>query len=379
MPQAKRRIIVIGPRPPPFTGQSLSFDMLIEGLREHDCHPLVVDISRKSDKYSRLALPFRLWDLLTAYISLLKYLFALQQRTVYITIAQSRNGFFRDFIFIWSSIFFGSKIVVHLKGGNYDGFYKSQGFMIRFLIKLTLKRTAKIIVLGKSLTRMFDFDPHLRRRIKVIHNGLPDNNRGRSKLLAVNQPVKILFLSNLIDSKGYLDVLRSIAILRDKYHIDAEGLFAGEFMRGDDDEESSSPIQKRDNFYKLVNTLRLNERVTYFGTITGDKKWEFLQDAHFFCLPTNYINEGQPVAVIEAMAFGCVVLSTEFRAITDLIQNNVNGRFVRFSEPETIATAINDIISGEEYNAMSKESIRIFEEKFTREIHLNNIVLEIMH
>jgi len=378
MADKKKNIILIGPTPPPFTGQSLSFEMLINGLQEHGYNPFVVDISRKLVRYTRLPWLGRVAELIAAYFCLIRHLFLLRGRRVYITIAQSRKGFFRDFLYIWSCVLFRSKIFVHLKGGNYDGFYNSQGRIVRFLIKVTIKRVSKILVLGKSLEGMFDFEQSLKHKIKVIHNGLPNNHRGHSKSLSPKKIVKILFLSNLIESKGYMDIVRAMAILRDTYEINAVAHFAGEFMSSEDDVVVGSLKQKQDNFFDLVASLQLKNSVYFLGSVSGKNKWKLLQESHFFCLPTAYVNEGQPVSIIEAMAFGCVIVTTSFRAITDLIENHVNGQFVSYSNPNSIADAIANIICDQKYDDMSKESIRIFDKKFTREKHLENIIREIM-
>ena len=374
MEEKPKNIILVGPISPPYTGQSLSFEMLIEGCKEVGLRTFIVDISRKTDRDRGYAWISRVFELLIAYKVLVDYLFLLDNTNVYITIAQSRKGFIRDFLYIWTCALFRRKITVHLKGGNYDGFYSSQGFLLRLLIRLTLKVPKKILVLGDSLKGMFDFEPSLKSKIHVVHNGLPRNKGGRSKSLTLNEPLRLLFLSNLIESKGYEDVVRSLAILRDKYNLDATAIFAGQFMTSEDDEIKLSPLQKKNNFKALVSYLNLNDKVEFLGPVYGGLKWEILTCARFFCLPTKYINEGQPVSIIEAMAYGCVILATEYRAITDLIEDNVNGRFINNSDPESIASVVNDIVLNHDYDRMSEYSIRIFKKKFTRDIHLRNII-----
>ena len=379
MDNKSKNIILIGPTPPPYTGQSLSFEMLINGCKEIGLRPLVVDIARKTNKDSRYAWIFRVFELLSAYKNLVKYLFKYSRSNVYITIAQSRQGFIRDFLYIWTCTLFKVNITAHLKGGNYDGFYSSQGYLLRFLIRLTLRSAKKILVLGESLKEMYDFEPSLKNKISVVHNGLPISKRGSSKSITPSGSVRILFLSNLIESKGYEDVVRALAILRDRYKINASAVFAGEFMVSEDDKIKSSILQKKNNFNSLVSKLNLKNRVEFLGSVDGDLKWQLFSRAHFFCLPTKYINEGQPVSIIEAMAYGCVILATKFRAITDLIEDDVSGKFIRYLDPESIAAAVNDILLNHQYNKMSMEAIRIFDEKFTREIHLKNILHEIMN
>ena len=62
--------------------------------------------------------------------------------------------------------------------------------------------------------------------------------------------------------------------------------------------------------------------------------------AHLLCLPTRF-SEGQPIAIIEAYASGCVVLTTDHPGINDIFQDRVNGRYVAQASP----TSITDILS----------------------------------
>jgi len=50
-----REIIFVGPLPPPFVGQSISFQMLVEGVRKHHLPYAVVDLSEKGTSHGDTA------------------------------------------------------------------------------------------------------------------------------------------------------------------------------------------------------------------------------------------------------------------------------------------------------------------------------------
>ena len=60
-------------------------------------------------------------------------------RVMYLQIAQSKRGFMRDKWIIKMATLFNSKIIAHLHGGNYDGFYKSLDLATREKVKICLK------------------------------------------------------------------------------------------------------------------------------------------------------------------------------------------------------------------------------------------------
>lgn len=374
-----RSIVLIGPLPPPFVGQSISFQMLVDGVREHHLPYVVVDLSGRRKNYGGAAS----WTRGMEYIIILLDYFRksfLGKKTIYITIAQSRHGFFRDFVIIWFSYLKGHSIVCHLKGGNYDNFYEAQPKWLRWVIRKTLLRVDNLLILGKRLRDMYNFEPRLKDKIRVVSNGLPFvlNKAAEPKTLPADKakPIRILYLSNLIESKGYLDLLEAVRILVKDYKINVESHFCGLFWANKpDDVRVCDAMHGRKLFEDFVIINNLEKNVTCCGAVSGKEKNKELRDAHFFVLPTNYNNEGQPVSIIEAMAFGNVVVSTDYRAIPDMVVHGKTGFLVPYGRPQAIARVIADtIVNSEMYSKMSKASTEHFQRYFTREAHLNRII-----
>jgi glycosyltransferase involved in cell wall biosynthesis len=373
----RNKILLIGPFPPPFHGQSVSFKMLVENIKmTESC--LVLNLSGgsigKSGGRPSIARVYDFLKIFKNYIFLLCHF----PGVVYLTIAQSRHGFLRDFFFIWLGRLFGCKLVVHLKGGNYDGFYHAQSSFLKILIKLTLRRCDKIVVLGSRLVSMYDFDSKLRNKIIVAENGLPlkNNPKSKAKVLDDTKPFKILFLSNLIESKGYFDVLQAAKILRNNHEIsDFEFHFAGQFIKNVDDKTVSSVEDAQLRFELFIKDNNLSSVIKYHGVVSGNDKEKLLEQANIFVLPTNYNNEGQPVSIIEAIAHGLPIITTDYRAINDLVSDGKNGFFVEYGNAEQIAHKIALLIKDAAlYSSMSQSSLDYFNEKFTMKKHLARLV-----
>ena len=100
-----------------------------------------------------------------------------------------------------------------------------------------------------------------------------------------------------------------------------------------------------------------------------------LQEAHCFVLPTWYINEGQPVSIIESLALGKVIISTEYRAIPDMLLEGYNGFFVMRNSPEEIADRVGYLYQNPtEITRMSQNSFAIYQQGFTTEKHLSRLI-----
>ena len=374
-------LVLVSPLPKPglYYGQSVSFQMLIEGIDDLNIPYTVIDLS--SPHIAPNGIPSL--KRASEYLRILGKYFsktAFGNKTVYIGIARSRYGFFRDFIMIWFAFFNGHKIVCHVKGGNYHHFYAAQPSWLKYIIRQTLLKVDNILVLGENLRSMYDFEPRLKRKIHVLLNGLPF--KGYQKPQPKNlpetpeQPIRILYLSNLIESKGYLDVLEAVKILVEKNDFLVECNFCGKFLTNpSDDTKVTSAEQGKQLFESFVAENKLSKNIMYQGVVFGEKKLNLLQNSHFFVLPTNYHTEGQPVSIIEAMAYGNVVISTDYRAIPDMVINNETGYLVNYGKPNEIAEIICRLRTNPDmYHQISEGAISHFQENFTREAHLEKII-----
>nr|WP_192889796.1 glycosyltransferase [Vibrio bathopelagicus] len=181
---------------------------------------------------------------------------------------------------IWIAKLFRSPVVIHLKGGNYDGFYNEQPIWLKFLIRKTLLKVERILVLGKNLLNMYDFEPKLKERLFIVENGLPFELANEKHKTVNSTRIELLFLSNLIESKGYLDILDAIAKLPNKelFHIN----FAGAFHCNFDDVTVQSESHAKEQFYSRIKSLGIIDNVTYHGVVNGDEKLNLLRSSHIF-------------------------------------------------------------------------------------------------
>lgn len=378
---APGRLILVGPLPPPYYGQSVSFRMLADEVARLGVPHAVVDLAHGEGSGEKIGVVTR--HRLLDYASILRRFFAAaagRRGTLYLTIAQSRAGFMRDWVMIRYARLFGHRVVVHLKGGNYHNFYAAQPAWMRALVRQTLRSADRVLVLGERLRSMFDFEPAVAGRIRVVPNGLPDEREpaGAAKALPApgEGPVRLLFLSNLVESKGWLDVLEAVRLLRDRLGGDRVRCdFHGTFYVSEDDVRVTSVEQAQELFDRFVGEHGLREVARYGGVVSGEAKRRALEEAHFFLLPTRYNNEGQPVSIIEAMAHGNVVVSTDYRAIPDMVDDGVTGVLVPYGAPAAIADAVEALVRDPaRYAAMSRAAVERFRARFTRRRHLDTLL-----
>ena len=370
--------ILIGSLPPPMTGQTIAFQMVCEGFQERELPHRVIDLSGKEHMRAEGGFSLRrLRQLFKPFCNALILLVG--RKNLYLSATQNWAGFLRDSTFILLAAIGRQRIVIHVHGGNYDGFYASLSPLQQHVVRAVFKSVDRILVLGKSLFGMFDFEPALRDKIQVVFNGLP-YQIGETPVEPKHLPrgqgrPKLLFLSNLIVSKGYLQVLEALHILVRDRGIDAECHFCGSFVLVSDICPYSTPKEAEADFLHRIKKYGLGEHAFYHGPVDGNGKLRFLQNSHFFLLPTRYVYEGQPISIIEALAFGLVVITTPHRTIPEMVEEGEAAELIPFDRPEEIARVIEFYIRDpDEFYAMSRASINRYRETFTREQHLNRLI-----
>ena len=167
--------------------------------------------------------------------------------------------------------------------------------------------------------------------------------------------VNLLFLSNLIPSKGVYVLLDACKMLMDR------GVaFQCNFVGGESKE------MDRRVFEQAVKERGLEGRVLYHGPKYGEEKEQYWRMADVFVFPTFYHNECMPLTILEAMQHGLPVVSTDEGAVPDMVADGENGFVCRRKDAEGLAMALERLLLDEALrHRMGAEGYRIYQEKFT--------------
>ena len=192
-------------------------------------------------------------------------------------------------------------------------------------------------------------------------------NSQQSTANSQQQKVRLLFLSNLIESKGIYVLLDACKVLKER------GLdFVCDFVGGE------SKAVSAETFREAIAERGLADCVAYHGPQYGDDKVKFLAQADIFVFPTYYNNECSPLVLMEAMQYGLPLVSTNEGGIPDLIVNGENGFVCERQDVPSLVVALETLIKdgalriqmGEQGHARYKElyTLKAFEERFVAEV-----------
>ncbi|MEO6695346.1 MAG: glycosyltransferase family 4 protein [Ignavibacteria bacterium] len=365
----KRKVVMVGSIPPPYHGSNVYFYNLINSRISEEFKISHLDISdhRSLDNLSKL-------DLTNVRLAL-KNLFDLFQlvrklnpEIVYIPVSSNFLPYLRDGGFILIASYFSkAKIIIHLHEGDFFRkiFYSKSNFAVRYYIRHTLSKVKTAIVYSETLKDNFI---GFIRNIVAFPNGLKSEKIIEKKSCRDNDAnINITFYSNLFESKGVLDVLNAAAIvIKDFKKVTFK--FTGEWNA----REEPTRIKAAE----IIIDNKMHDFIKFTGIISGTEKEKLLQNTDVMVFPTWYPYEGCPMVIIEAMSYGCPVISTKnVGAIPEMVIDGITGSLVDKKNPKQIAEALIRLIKDKNLREkMGDAGRKRFEEHFTLNKNIDNII-----
>lgn len=279
-------------------------------------------------------------------------------RLCYLALTSTGFAFYRDVILVSLLKLFGVKRIYHMHNKGVSRFqdHPIHRFFYRFVFKST-----DVILLSQHLYPDIEhFVP--KENIFVLPNGIPDVS-GEADHKPQKHIVNILFLSNLIESKGVFILLEAIALLNKN-----GTTYRGTFIGGEGD------ITK-EQFEQKVKYLGLQNHVQYMGKRYGQEKELAFLEADIFAFPTYYSNETFGLVNLEAMQHSLPVISTFEGGIPDIVDDGVTGFLVPQKDVQALANKLEYLILNPEVRKLMGEAgLKKFKENYTLEIFENNLV-----
>lgn len=329
-------VLMMGPLIPPFNGQSIAFSTLVSGVKER-CKVKVLDISNCESVFKNIFLFF----LIIFNVLFVKY------DKIYFTCSRTFFGSIRDVLLMSLAKFRGIFIVNHLHGSDFKSFYRDLPLLYQKLYYWCYSSIDATIVLVDGMQSEFLDFPNM--KIFVVSNCY---NKDLDKLPVhkerVCEEIRLLYLSNIMRSKGIMYLLYACDILFARYPKLRLNI-AGSFL--DDTDSTMNEITL--DFMSIFESISIKypNRIEYLGVCNGNPKLELLWNSDVFILPTFYKTEAFPISILEAMRAGNFILSTKHKFIPQIVDSNIGILFLPKSVEE-IVSAIESVINDE--NAMMK-------------------------
>lgn len=167
-------------------------------------------------------------------------------------------------------------------------------------------------------------------------------------------PCKLFSCGRLNPIKGHNYLINTVELLRQ------QGFDVRLQIAGEDEQGGSGYRRELEN---IIRDKSLTQYIELLGAVSEEQIRKGLEDAHVFALAS--LNEGIPVAVMEAMAMETAVVVTDVGGNSELVDDGVDAILVKPEDPEEMAEAITNVLQNKELAlSLSKESRKKIVAKF---------------
>ncbi|MBA5872023.1 MAG: glycosyltransferase [Nitrospira sp. CR2.1] len=359
-----RRLLIIGPTPPPYHGVAVAMQTLLQSSLVDRFRVSHLDLAdrrgiqhvNKPDLHD-VVLFCQQW------IKLISILARKRPAATYLVLSQSTIGFIRDSLLLWPAFIRGSRLVLHLHGGNFREWFLGRSWLMRTYVRTVLGRATRVVVLGESFRNLFE-GIVAARNVCVVPNGVDCPSSGRTVRRGDSNPrYRVLHLSTLSHLKGALVLLKAIPFVV-RHRQDVEFIFAGPWSHEQDQRWAEAFIAQEG----------VSPYIRFTGQVDGVEKQALFETSHLFVFP-GVQQEGQPLVVLEAMAAGLPVIYTDRGCLRETVGGRECGLEVRVNDAADLADRIVWLLDHqEECNAMGLAGRKRQRQLFSRDAHVEKMI-----
>lgn len=217
-------------------------------------------------------------------------------------------------------------------------FYFQEEFLKKDLYKLinwtkyAVEKAQKIIAVSKTTKKdIVKFYPKTESKIEVIYNGFEKNINASSKLTfkSISEKYNVIKETYIL-YVGTLQPRKNVPVL----------IKAFKQFKEQNSEFKLVLVGKKgwlyDQIYQEVADSQLTDSVIFTGYVPDDELCILYQNAFCFVLPSLY--EGFGVPVLEAMSFGCPVISSFASSLPE-----VGGEAAMYFDPKSVEGLVDDL------------------------------------
>ncbi|MEM7133288.1 MAG: glycosyltransferase [Chloroflexota bacterium] len=381
-PQKKRirHLLAVGPLPPPPSGSNVSFQVFCEHLT--DCTSVeilsIIDSSPKQIKENTSILTWRnlkqalrqvglLWQMGSQADAILlfgsnQYLLSLTPLLVLLSRLLGKPCYVRSFG--GSLDQFAENLHPLARAVMYWGFRNAHGLLVetqllyRYFAAISGIRTHHLTAYRPISSLEGLLAPAKRAFTQSMQSESGQSKPGQStpRQKREKPALRLLFISWIREEKGVTALLQALQYLYREEEDGSEGASETQiretrFRSEVNDKERSqhaAPKIQCDLFGPIVHEyeekfkseLAQTPWASYCGILQNEDVLATMGAYDVLVFPTFYQGEGYPGIIVEAMIAGLPVVTTRFRSIPDMIEDQVNGLIVEPNDSVSLAEGI---------------------------------------
>lgn len=321
-------------------GATISFGYLVDYLKRNGDDYNVINTQRFPLGLSRVLNPF--------YVLLKVILYLFKTDVLFLNSSRGGTKFLAPVLFVLAKGF-GKKFVFRPFGGDIKDYTAKYSSFQNWIFKSSVLKADIFFLQTKELIAYY-----AEYKANIIQ--LPTSReKPEDHLLRRNRPFqkRFIFIGFINEAKGIDQILAAADQLGDQFTIDIYGPIKQEKYHG--------------SFEKSKH---------YKGVLNKDEVLKTLQSYDVLILPTYYEGEGYPGVIIEAYSVGVPVISTDWKAIPEIIEDGSTGKVIAPKSSSKLVAAMTSF-DKHNYSEYSKNARAYFLENFDSETVSGGVISEI--
>ena len=232
----------------------------------------------------------------------------------------------KDSLFVLLAKGMGKRVVVHVHASTFEELYGTRSASERRYTRMVLRIADVLIAVSETWRRRLGEITAI-HKVHTFINCVDSNTTSVAHREGGSDPIRAVFLGSIGERKGVLDLIAAAQIAHN------HGVRMVIDIAGYEDAEGFL-----DRMNDTIERAGLQEQVRFIGAVHGEEKLSLLARSSIFVLPS--YNEGLPIALLEAMAAGCAVITTPVGGIPEVITDGQNGFLVDPGDVQSIANRL---------------------------------------
>ncbi len=297
---------------------------------------------------------YKIWIFIKAFFTFIFHLLKFPSAIVHLHVSQD-GSFVRKLVLFIIAKFLGKKVIVHLHGGNFEEFMNKSS-VHQFFTGLMFNEADRVLALSDRWVSLLSKFAQ-KAKFTTLYNPI------KSRSVAIDQGgnfTRVICLGRLGRLKGTRDLMECI-IENKEYFIKNNVHFT---LAGDGEIESVREQVKENGLDKIVDVP---------GWILKQEKDRLLQISHVMILPS-YV-EQMPMSLLEGMAYGYPIISTNISGIPEMVEHNQNGFLLNPGDIKCMMAALVQLIEDRVLRErFGQRSIAIVKEKFESRLIIGKLI-----
>lgn len=309
-------------------GATISFGYLIDYLKREKAAFTLVN-TQKYFGWKKIFNPF--------YILISVLLSAISTDVIFLNSSRGGTRFLAPLLFIIAKLF-STKFVFRPFGGNIKDYTQSYNNIQKWIFRQTILKSDIFFLQTKELMQHYENKDAQTLQLPTSRDE-PDKN-----LLRGNHPYRkrFVYLGYVNSFKGMDYILEAAELLGKEYTIHVYG-----------------PVMDE----KYQERFKIQKGI-YQGILKKEEVLKTIREYDVLILPTFYEGEGYPGAIIEAYSLGLPVISTNWKAIPEIVVQHETGLLIEPQSTTELITAIKHF-DALNYTQYSSRASSYFMEKFS--------------